>query len=61
MEGIQRQGETAAIKAERDKDVGVEKMTESDDIVAYLTTFERLMVSYEIKKEKWAFKLGPRL
>ena len=36
-------------------------MTENDDIEAYLTTFERLMLAYEVKKEKWAYKLAPQL
>lgn len=35
-------------------------MTE-DDIVAYITMFERLMVAYEVKKERWTFKLAPNL
>lgn len=37
------------------------KLTKEDDIEAYLTTFERLMVAYEVKKERWAFRLAPQL
>ena len=37
------------------------KLTERDDIKAYLTTFERMMVSYEIKPDRWVFKLAPQL
>jgi len=61
VEGVQRQGETAALKLERDRDVKVTKLTEEDDIEAYLTTFERLMKAYEIREERWAFKLAPQL
>ena len=61
VEGIRLQGEAATRRAERDKDVRVQKLTEEDDIVAYLTMFERLMVAYEVKKERWAFKLAPNL
>ena len=57
VEGVQRQGETAALKLDRDRDVKVTKLTEEDDIVAYLTTFERLVKAYEFREEQWAFKL----
>ena len=42
IEGVQRQGKTAALKLERDRDGKVTKLTEEDDIEAYLTTFERI-------------------
>ncbi len=61
VQGLQKQGEVAAIKADRDKDVKLTKLTERDDIEAYLTTFERLMTTYEIKQDKWSFKLAPQL
>ena len=61
IEGVKRQSEAAVRKAENDKDVKVTKLTENDDIEAYLTTFERLMLAYEVKKEKWAYKLAPQL
>ena len=48
IEVIHQQGETAARRAEKDRDVRVAKLTEEDDIEAYLTTFERLMTVYEI-------------
>lgn len=37
------------------------KLTEGEDIKAYLTTFERMMAAHEANKEKWAFKLAPNL
>lgn len=61
IEGVQRQSEAAVHKAENDKDVKIAKLTENDDVEAYLTTFERLMLAYEVKREKWAFKLAPQL
>ena len=40
-------------RADSDKDVRIPKLTEEDNIVAYLTTFERLMTAYEVKAERW--------
>ena len=59
--GIQEQGEKATLKMERNRDVKVTKLTEEDDIEAYLTTFERLMKVYDIQEERWSFKLAPQL
>ena len=39
----------------------VSKLTEADDIEAYLTTFERLMGAFSVPKERWVFKLAPQL
>ena len=58
VEGVQLQGEAARRRADSDKDVKVQKLTEQDDIVSYLTMFERLMAAYEVKGEKWAYKLA---
>ena len=44
IEGVQKQGETAAIKLERDRDVKVTKLTEEDDIEAYLSALWRHMM-----------------
>ena len=48
-------------KAESDNDVKVAKLAEYDDIEAYLTIFELPMVVYEVKENKWTFKLSPQL
>ena len=61
VEGVQKQGDAAVRKAKEGKDVKVMKLTEEDDIEAYLTTFERLMVAYEVRKDRWAFRLAPQL
>ena len=61
VEGVKKQGEAAVCKAESDKDVKVAKLTKNDNIKVYFTTFEQLMVVYEVKKDKWAFKLAPHL
>ena len=37
------------------------RLSDQDDVEAYLTTFERMMVAYEIKEARWAFKLAPQL
>lgn len=41
--------------------VKLSKLTESDDIEAYLTTFERMMVANEVERNRWAFLLAPQL
>ena len=61
VEGVHLQGEAAKQKAENDRDVKVPKLTEQDDIVSYLTMFERLMTAFEVKRNKWAFKLASNL
>lgn len=61
VEGVHLQGVAATRRAENDRDVSVPKLTEKDDIVSYLTMFERLMVAYEVKREKWVFKLAAHL
>ena len=50
MQLQQRNGQT---------DVKVQKLTENDDIVVY--TFEKLMVTYEVKAEHWVFKVATNL
>ena len=59
--GVQEQGKKAALKLECNRDVKVTKLTNKDDIEAYLMTFERLMKAYNIKEERWSFKLAPQL
>ena len=41
--------------------VKVAKLTDQDDIEAYLTTFERLMEAYSVERRKWACQLAPQL
>jgi len=31
------------------------KLTESEDVEAFLTTFERMMQAYGMKEDHWAF------
>ena len=42
-------------------DLKLSKLTESDDIEAYLATFERMMEAYEVEERRWAFQLAPQL
>lgn len=37
------------------------RLTDNDDIEAYLTTFDQMMWAYDITKERWAFKVAPQL
>ena len=45
---------------DRDK-VKLTKLSEGDDIEAYLKTFERMMAAYEVPRARWVFKLAPQL
>ena len=51
VEGVQFQGEAMKKQADSVKDVMVAKLTKQDDIVSYLTTFEKLMIAFEVKRE----------
>ena len=56
--------QSTAVTARARNDIEPVKLTrlaENDDIEAYLTTFERIMVAHEVKKERWSFKLAPQL
>ena len=37
------------------------KLTDTENIEAYLTTFERMMQVYEVEEARWAFLLAPQL
>ena len=41
--------------------VKLTRLTENDNIEAYLTTFERIMEAHEVSVERWSFKLAPQL
>ena len=42
-------------------DIVFRRLTESDDIEAYLTTFKRLVTSANLERQHWAVKLAPYL
>ena len=44
-----------------EKEVRLTKLSEADDVEAYLTTFERMMTAFEVQKERWVFKVAPYL
>jgi transposase InsO family protein len=37
------------------------RLSERDDIEAYLTTFERMMHAYKVPRERWVYTLAPQL
>ena len=37
------------------------RLSDNDDIEAYLTTLERMMEAYEVERARWSFKLAPQL
>ena len=44
-----------------DNEAKVSKLPDEDDIEAYLTTFERMMVAYRVPKDPWVFRVAPQL
>ena len=44
-----------------DKEAKVSKLSDEDDIEAYLTTFERMMMAYGVPKDRWVFRVAPQL
>ena len=44
-----------------ERDVKFSKFTETDNIEAYLTTFERTMNAFKVPQEQWVYKLAPQL
>ncbi len=60
LEGAQRRDEAAAARRGLEG-VKLTKLTESDDIEAFLAVFERVMTAQEIPAERWAFMLAPQL
>lgn len=55
-----REGERVPRDEDRDH-LRLTELTESEDIEAFLTTFERMMQVYEVREDRWAFKLAPQL
>lgn len=53
--GTDVDGDTGAGKLQ------LNKLTEGDDIEAYLTTFERVMHGYGVGKNRWSYRLAPNL
>ena len=45
----------------REAEANVAKLTNKDDIEAYLATFERMMTAYEVNSQRWVYKLVPQL
>ena len=48
-------------EARDEKEVRLTKLSEADDVEAYLTTFERMMMAFKVQKAWWVFKLAPYL
>ena len=64
IEGLQRLMTGAAAAPPRtssDEGVRLNRLSEQDDIEAYLLTFERMMQAYEIAPARWSYKLAPQL
>lgn len=55
------EGATPATPRQPQPDIFFRKLSETDDIEAYLTTFEWLVMSASLERRHWAFKLAPYL
>ena len=52
---------TPATRTTSEHDAKIAKLTDEDDIEAYLVTFERLMQAYGVEEGRWALRLAPQL
>ena len=60
QDGRNREGEQTG-RILKEAEAKVAKLTERDDIEAYLATFERTMTAYEVNRQRWVYKLAPQL
>ena len=52
----------APIGAQMEREfVKLTRLSNNDDIEAYITTFERMMEAYEMEEAQWPYKLAPQL
>ena len=63
MDHSQAQEEVRSKRAEEMRQLTLTKLSSiyTEDIEAYLTTFERMMEVFKVKKDLWTFKLAPQL
>ena len=65
LEGVGVHREPSGEDSARVKDTEVEpkltKLGESDDVEAYLTTFELMMAAYRVDRFQWVYRLAPCL
>ncbi len=54
VEASQTRGEARTSSAVASEKLKLSKLTEQDNIEAYLTTFERMMAVYEVDRARWA-------
>ena len=59
--GRTQEATSGAGSSRGDKEAKVSKLPDEDDIEAYLTTFERMMVAYGVPKDRWVFRVAPQL
>ena len=48
-------------RVEAEAGLKLTKLSDADDVEAYLTTSEHVMQAYKIPKERWVYKLAPQL
>ena len=58
---VSRIGSIGGEKTMVSNELKVAKLTDRDNIQAFLVTFERLMEAYEVSKACWVYKLATQL
>ena len=58
---VSRSGSMGGEQTMVSNELKVAKLTDRDNIKAFLVTFERLMEAYEVPKARWAYKLATQL
>ena len=61
VEGSQPREEAPVRSSGENDKVKLSKFSEADDVEAYLTTFERMMVVFEVDHAQWVYNLAPQL
>ena len=60
VEGSQQDvREGRPVRGRGEGELKLSKLSDQDDIEAYLTTFERVMRIYEVPEDRWAVRLAP--
>ena len=58
---VEHTGRPGVTRGSNEADVKLQRLTNNNDVKAYLVTFERLMIVYEVPQNRWAYKLAPQL
>ena len=60
MERSMARKDERARRSQTQGELRLTKLTETEDIESYLTTFEGMMEVHGIEEDRWAFRLAPQ-